>query len=123
MNSTNFDFTTLVNEISHKRKYTTYTFDLGNKAGITSKGDMDEKTFQAIDVFIEFHMLPSFVYPEIYNFMVFQRKVEVLEDEYGCFFDFNTNVSENEVESFVECLRKLDREKRTFFQLKNSGAL
>lgn len=72
---------------------TTYTFDLTSTENILNRNDMTPYV-SAVSNFIEANCLPSFCYPEVYEFMVTQRNVRQQENQFGhLVFEIDSSVS------------------------------
>lgn len=80
---------------------------------------------EAISNFIEAYSIPSFSYPELYDFFVLQKKLKVTQGEGGySVFDYGDNFehcSIREINTLVGEVRKLDKESKLFFQRSENG--
>ncbi len=99
---------------------TIYTLDLTNSQGIETWDQMAPYT-TAVSNFIECFSLPSFAFPEVYEFMVAQRDCKLEDNSSGnMVFDTSNAVSDNEEQALIRVIRALTKENKTFFQKKNA---
>jgi len=95
--------------------------DLTNTQNITELDHMVPYT-TAVTNYIESNNLPSFSYPEVYEFMVVQLELTVEKWRETLVFNLGDNFRYCSVEQYHELavrIRELDNAKELFFQVRN----
>jgi len=99
---------------------TTYIFDLTNTQNINNISEI-APYISAVSNFIEANSLPSFVYPEVYEFFAVQRNLKAVDNGFDNFvFEYSNIVSLNEEQALILAIRQMVKEKTSYFQMKNS---
>ena len=97
----------------------TYTFNLANTSKIED-WDAIRPYASAVENFIEGYNLPSFAFPEVYEFFVIQRGCLISNNISGySVFETEYTVSTKEEEGLIKAIQELDKENRLYFQKKN----
>lgn len=97
----------------------TYTFNLANTMKVEN-WDAIRPYATAIDNFIKGYNLPSFAFPEVYEFFVTQRKCLIIENDYNNeIFETDYIISGAEENGLIKAIQALDKENRLYFQKKN----
>jgi len=99
---------------------TTITLNLSNTQNINDWNSMAPFTSAVLN-FIEMHALPSYSYPEVYEFMVTQRDCPIEENFHGNLVFQNGFVSDTEERALCKIIKQLSKDEETFFQVKNKS--
>jgi hypothetical protein len=95
--------------------------ELKNTRQLARLSDMAPYT-TAVMRYIDTHNLPSYAYPEVYDFFVTQLNLPILEDD--LVFDYGDNFENCSLSDYNELYQKLNElhdEKQLFWQRKNAG--
>ena len=96
---------------------------LPNSQSILSMSDMAPFS-TAVMEFTEGYNLPSFSYPEVYEFLVNQKNLKTEEFRGSLVFDYGDDFefcSTEELDELVKTIRFLDGNKELFWQRRNKG--
>lgn len=93
-----------------------YKFNLRNTKEINTWADMGEWA-RPIDNFIEDENLPSFCYPELFQYFTVHKGAEIVTDDEGTYVELKDYV---EYRKITAQIRQMNTDGTLFFQRKNS---